>query len=319
MPITVQNQSFPGTRQALNAALSAIAGCHVGATEPTERVACMFWADLTAGLLKQRNTANTGWLIVGSLNADYFGLGARRNHIDGLTMTNSASDINNDITFGVGEAIAGSRIAVNTIATTKRLNSAWVAGTGQGGLFSGSKTANTWYHCFIMLNTTTGAVDFGFDSTFAGTGSPAGWSVRRIGAVRTSAANNILQFDQFGDWFYWRSPVLDVNDTTLSTTRKTYTISVPPGLSCLTYINNYVLNNTNRAVVYVNSPNSTDLAPSDIAAPLISLLGTATGAGGSSPLLIPTNTASQIAARALNAATTFNVSTLYYRDLRGKE
>lgn len=46
----------------LNNALAAIVSNNSSPTEPADRFAYMWWADTTAGILKQRNAANTAWI-----------------------------------------------------------------------------------------------------------------------------------------------------------------------------------------------------------------------------------------------------------------
>lgn len=47
----------------VNLAIQAIAGVSSGATAPATMYAYQLWADTTSGLLKQRNAANTLWLV----------------------------------------------------------------------------------------------------------------------------------------------------------------------------------------------------------------------------------------------------------------
>lgn len=49
-------------RADLNNALAALVSNSSGATEPATMVAFMWWADTTAGWLKQRNAANSAWI-----------------------------------------------------------------------------------------------------------------------------------------------------------------------------------------------------------------------------------------------------------------
>lgn len=61
-------------RAAINTALQALVSNSSGATEPTTKYAYQFWADTTAGLLKQRNAANTAWITIGTLASVNLGL-----------------------------------------------------------------------------------------------------------------------------------------------------------------------------------------------------------------------------------------------------
>ena len=61
--------SFATGRSKWNACLDALISVFSGATEPgaSVRVAYMLWADTTAGLLKQRNAADTAWVTLWTL------------------------------------------------------------------------------------------------------------------------------------------------------------------------------------------------------------------------------------------------------------
>lgn len=63
----VANDTGAAVRADINAALAAIFGLSSGATEPAVTVAFMLWADTTAGYLKQRNAANSAWIIKDTL------------------------------------------------------------------------------------------------------------------------------------------------------------------------------------------------------------------------------------------------------------
>lgn len=58
---------------------NALRSVFSGASEPAsaDQVAYMFWADTTAMLLKQRNSTNTAWITVGTLDATTLGLLSR--------------------------------------------------------------------------------------------------------------------------------------------------------------------------------------------------------------------------------------------------
>lgn len=71
---SIANQSGLAFRQDLNNALAAIVSQNSGATEPSTTYAYQLWADTTAGLLKQRNAANSGWVTIGALGSTNWGL-----------------------------------------------------------------------------------------------------------------------------------------------------------------------------------------------------------------------------------------------------
>lgn len=63
----IANDTAANVRSDLNNALAALVGVSSGASAPGTTYAYMLWADTTNGLLKQRNAANSGWIIRGTL------------------------------------------------------------------------------------------------------------------------------------------------------------------------------------------------------------------------------------------------------------
>lgn len=72
--LDVANQSGALFRADLNLALQAQATNQSGSGEPSPTFPCQWWADTSTGLLKQRNTANTAWVVSGLLSAENLGL-----------------------------------------------------------------------------------------------------------------------------------------------------------------------------------------------------------------------------------------------------
>jgi hypothetical protein len=60
----IANASGLNVRADINAVLAAILSNNSNATAPTTTLAGMFWYDTTAGILKQRNSANSAWVDV---------------------------------------------------------------------------------------------------------------------------------------------------------------------------------------------------------------------------------------------------------------
>ena len=63
----IANGSGATVRSDLNNAIEALTTLSSGATEPASTYQYQLWADTTAGLLKQRNAANTGWEVRATL------------------------------------------------------------------------------------------------------------------------------------------------------------------------------------------------------------------------------------------------------------
>jgi hypothetical protein len=66
----IANAAGAAFRADINSALQALAGTNSGATAPSVTYAYQWWADTTTALMKQRNAANTGWVIRGTLSED---------------------------------------------------------------------------------------------------------------------------------------------------------------------------------------------------------------------------------------------------------
>jgi hypothetical protein len=70
----LDNQSGLAFRQDLNNALAAIVSANSGASAPSTTYAYQLWGDTTTGLLKQRNAANSAWVVIGTLGSTGWGL-----------------------------------------------------------------------------------------------------------------------------------------------------------------------------------------------------------------------------------------------------
>lgn len=79
----IANQSGAAFRSDVNALAAAIASLNAGASAPGTTVAYQPWADTTNGLFKQRNAANTAWLVRQTL-AESFVLSRSSNTILGV-------------------------------------------------------------------------------------------------------------------------------------------------------------------------------------------------------------------------------------------
>jgi hypothetical protein len=62
--MVIDNQGFAATRADINNALGALISNSSGATAPATTYAYQWWADTTTGILKQRNSANSGWIDI---------------------------------------------------------------------------------------------------------------------------------------------------------------------------------------------------------------------------------------------------------------
>lgn len=245
-----------------------------------------------------------------------------RGYINGLTLSNNAGDITNDIDIAGGECVALNspywRMALGT-PITKRLDAAWAVGTGNGGLDTGA-IANTTYHVWLIQRSDTSVVDALFSTSASSPTMPANYDrKRRIGSiVRASAA--IRVFRQVGDIFNIQTPVTDRNSTSAAA-GALITVSVPLGI---------VVRPIFRMALSVGAAGSSvvnflgDAAAGSANVTVMNVVGSAAGAAEDN-VLAPvhhTNTSAQVYfAASILAGTIANNSLFTYGwiDSRGRE
>jgi hypothetical protein len=149
----------------------------------------------------------------------------------GLRISNNSSDPSNDIDIDVGSAKRGGLSVVNEAVITKRLDAAWSAGTGNGGLDTGAKTAGLTYHLHSLVNNTTGVFDSLFSLSVAAPTLPTGWSrVQRLGSVLVDGSGNIQPFTQVVNRFTLTNSVTELTETSLQALSAITLSSVPSGI-----------------------------------------------------------------------------------------
>jgi len=146
---------------------------------------------------------------------------------DPIALANNATDANNDIDFSAGNAPLddGSGQVLLSSTLVKRLDASWVAGTNQGGLFSGTKAINTRYYEFAITNGTIN--DAGFDISPTGANIPAGYKGSYRGMVLTDGSGNIRQFTRAGQYIEYVSDITDYNPSPTNGVFATYDLSCP--------------------------------------------------------------------------------------------
>jgi len=117
----IANAAGAPFRADLNAALAAVVTANSGATAPATTFAFMYWADTTAGLLKQRNAANSAWIDVLTLATGLpVNVSPRATRIDvasvagTVNMTTAAPD-SDDIRITGALAITAFTVAVGRV------------------------------------------------------------------------------------------------------------------------------------------------------------------------------------------------------------
>lgn len=144
-----------------------------------------------------------------------------------ITIANNATDANNDIDFSGGNGVLDDYSGQVLLSSTlvKRLDASWVAGTNQGGLFSGTKANSTKYYEFAITNGTIN--DAGFDISPTGANIPAGYKGSYRGMVKTDGSGNILPFKQTKNKTLLTSPITEYSGTVGATYTNLTSSNVP--------------------------------------------------------------------------------------------
>jgi hypothetical protein len=247
-------------------------------------------------------------LIGGTLSA------IPQGYLFGLTCSNGA-DVANDITVSAGKC----RDALDTknlilTGMTKQLDSAWAAGSGAGGRSSAALADGTWH--FFAIGKPNGQTDFFFHTALDPAGVlPTGYTVYRRVASFVRTAGSLLPFTQLGDFFRYKTPILDSLDPALGTVSVLKALTVPSGLVNQVLLELYAAGSASE--IYIRAPGDTDGVPSILAAPMGVIRPIGNGLMGQGVFF--TNTSAQLALRASASNTTIGLTTIGYWDRRGRD
>lgn len=238
-------------------------------------------------------------------------------YVQGLTLSNNAIDAANDIDIAVGSAKSGSRVVSLASVFTKRLDAVWAAGTGNGGLDTGSKAVSTTYRVWPLRNTATGAFDavFSVSTTPGGVTVPSGYEVVAprdfdVGMILTDGAGNILPFIQTENDFYWnvvQSSLPNDLSTTTNRAKALLTCRLPTGRRVKAHLQPTLWTANADASVVLTIADGANTNVEKVINFYVSI-GVKTGG---QPISTFSNTVSQIyAALALSTSPSVNASTL---------
>ena len=191
-----------------------------------------------------------------------------RGHIDGLILSNDATDPAKDIGIAEGEARddGNAETLVLSSALIKKLDASWAVGTNAGGLdgtesVAGTPDADTWYHAWLIRRSDTGVVDVLFSESATAPTMPTNYDQkRRIGAVLFDATPDIIGFIQHGDMFRWKTRPLELTTTAPSSTGALVTMSVPLGVKTEILFRWTIYDWTFSYIIFT-SPDEDDIAP----------------------------------------------------------
>ncbi|QIG67661.1 hypothetical protein EVB51_044 [Rhizobium phage RHph_Y17] len=156
--------------------------------------------------------------------------------IQGMLLSNDGGNPNTHINVATGFCKSGGILLTNNATLTKRLDQAWAAGTGSGGLDTGTKANNTTYFLYALQKASDGSFDWVYSTsaTVAGVNTAllTGYTVVMcLGVVITDASGNIRQFIMYpNDEYSWATPARDLTNTTTGTAGALIPLSVPNGV-----------------------------------------------------------------------------------------
>lgn len=231
-------------------------------------------------------------------------------YITGLTLSTPGSSSQFSVAAGSATGSGGLGTLILRASITKTTG-AWVAGTGNGSLDTGSIANATWYHVYLIISS-VGVVDIITSLSASVPAFPTGYATaRRIGALLTDGSANWVAFSQLGNEFLWNVMPLDVSVINLGTAQTNYTLSVPLGIKVQALVQAQCSGGSGTQSMTIASPDQT--LPSSIGN--IVFAGSTSGGGF---VQTRTNTSSQIAAISTTASTILNLRTRGWIDPRGQ-
>lgn len=265
------------------------------------------------------------------LGSDGAALAYRRPRLDrsflaGLGLANNGADADHDIDIAAGECRDGANAAdmVLAAALTKRIDAGWAVGAGMGGLDTGVVALDSWYHLWLIRRSDTGVVDALFSLSATAPTMPGGYDAkRRLGAVLTDGAANIIGFIQAGDYFWWSSPVEDFAVNNPGTARVLRTMSTPGGLKLPAILTAFQVDAASQENEFIfTDPDGADIAPANgLAHIVITQLGGESDEDSSGTVMVMTDASSRVGTRATfsGASTQIRGATYGWIDRRGRD
>ena len=156
---------------------------------------------------------------------------ALRGHIGGLII--SASGSTASYTVGAGEACPDNSLTqlMSLASSTTKTLTAWVAGTGNGSLDTGTIATATWYHVHLIAHADGSAVDLLISLSATAPTLPSGYTLRRrIGSIRVTSTGNVYNIIQVGDKFMLPAASQDYGSGSIGAVQHLTTFA-PPGVN----------------------------------------------------------------------------------------
>jgi hypothetical protein len=238
------------------------------------------------------------------------------NHLSGLALANDTGSPYTVIDIAIGSATADDNSVMMLFSVAgfkKNINAAFVAGSGNGALDTGTAmAASTWYHIFLIQRPDTGQIDVLASTSATAPAMPTSYTKkRRIGSIYSNTSTHIRAFTQLGNQILYSTGISwEVSGVAVPAppTWTMYTLpSVPPGVKTIA-----ILSCTNTGPVGI-SVQSVDSPTVDAGA--WNLAGAPPNAGGQ--YQIRTDTSQRIQAQGVGSGTGLYIAVIGYIDPRG--
>ncbi|MGZ6387880.1 MAG: hypothetical protein ACXWQZ_01305, partial [Ktedonobacterales bacterium] len=237
------------------------------------------------------------------------------NYLTGLVLSNNVGTPASSLDVAAGTAADTTNSQLMTLASsiTKSLASNFVAGTGNGGLDTGTVADGT-YHVFLIANGTASLVDVLFSTSPTSPTMPTGYTLkRRIGSIIRSGGT-ILAFSQFGNDFLLATQVANIAAVApAGTTAVLQAVTVPTGIKVDALLRVRQDDSGGAVATFYSSPDETDQAAGSGVA---SISTTTTATTAAEHIRVRTNTSSQVRIRSSATTCTRTLSTYGWTDNR---
>jgi hypothetical protein len=249
-----------------------------------------------------------------------------RNFFAGLRPSTAGGS--SSISFGAGMASDSTNVDyISLAAAITKTTAVWAAGSGNGGLDTGTIANNTSYHFFAIKRVDTGQVDLTFSLSPTTPALPSPYTLfRRVWSLRTDASGHWVAFIAIGDYCSLVNPVLDVNVNPGTTATVARAIgSIPTGVSMVARLAAYCQD------VELNTPTALgSVFPVDANPPPVNNFGAIASVagsgfsvtlGGTAQIDVKTDTNAQVntAMGSASANVLLRLVALGYTDIRGRD
>lgn len=150
----------------------------------------------------------------------------------GMSVNAGAPASTIDVAPGLARGLGRSVELSSIISGVLQASGGWSAGTAGRKLDTGARTANSWYHVFILRHVESGEPDLLFSLSLEPNVPPGYETIRRTGSILTGATGEVVPFIDVGRERFWSAPVKEGAGSFAATGAVTQalTLTVPRGV-----------------------------------------------------------------------------------------